>query len=149
MDPQLTTLQNELAILRVEEGNDHPDTLEAMTTLGMYLMDQSMLAEAEPLFREALETRRQTLGDLHEDTIESLYLVGRALYLQGMVAQSEPFYREYVEGLRRTQGESTFIFQIALNTLARIFRNQGKDSDADELLRWSRRLGRIQDGINL
>ena len=149
MNPQLTTLQNELAILRVEEGNEHPETVEAMMTLGAYLIDQSMFAEAEPVFREALETRRQTLGDLHTDTIESIYNRARVLYLLDRLPESEALYREYLEALLRTQPHSTLKIQLALTTLSRVFRNQDKQTDSNELLRWSRRIGRIENGLNL
>ena len=45
----------------------------------MLLRDLGRLAEAEPLFLEALEASRRTLGDEHPDTLKSISNVASIL----------------------------------------------------------------------
>ena len=41
----------------------HPDTLISINNLGLLLQDQGDLDGAAPLYREALQARRETLGE--------------------------------------------------------------------------------------
>jgi hypothetical protein len=50
----------------------HPSTLISVSNLGALLQAKGDLAAAEPLYREALEVRRETLGDRHPDTLTSI-----------------------------------------------------------------------------
>jgi len=47
--------------------------------LAMLFHDQGKLDEAEPLFREALEVRRRTLGDTHPNTLANINNLGLLL----------------------------------------------------------------------
>ena len=51
--------------------------------LGLLLQDQGKYDEAEPLLREALKVRRETLGDRHPDTLISINNLGMLLKDQG------------------------------------------------------------------
>jgi hypothetical protein len=55
-------------------GEEHPDTLNSISSMGGLLRAQGKLAEAEPLFREALEKYRRVLGEEHPDTLASVSL---------------------------------------------------------------------------
>jgi len=47
-------------------GSRHPNTLTSISNLGLLLKDKGDLSTAEPLSREALKVRRETLGDRHQ-----------------------------------------------------------------------------------
>ena len=49
-------------------GEDHPETAQGYNNLASNLHAQGKYAEAEPLFRTALEIRRRVLGEDHPDT---------------------------------------------------------------------------------
>jgi len=51
----------------------HPSTLTSANNLATLLQDQGKFAEAEPLFRQALEGRRRVLGDTHPETLANVY----------------------------------------------------------------------------
>ena len=50
-----------------------------MSNLAMLLNDQGKLAEAEPLYREALEGQREVLGSTHEKTLLSARNLAKVL----------------------------------------------------------------------
>ena len=73
--------------------------------LARLLKDQGKLAEAEPLFREALTFRRRTLGDEHPHTLISISSMASLLKAQGKLGEAEPLYREALTVSRRTLGD--------------------------------------------
>ncbi len=79
-------------------------TSTLMNNLGMLLQDQGKLEEAEPLFREPLEARRETLGPRHPSTLASLNNLAMLLQDQGKLEEAEPLLREVAEGFRETLG---------------------------------------------
>ena len=69
------------------DAHPHTHTEMRIENLGGLLQDKGDLAAAEPLLREALEVRRETLGDRHLSTllsVRNLGLLSKALLLQKM-----------------------------------------------------------------
>jgi tetratricopeptide (TPR) repeat protein len=54
-------------------------------------------AEAEPLYREALEIYRHVVGEQHPDYARSLNNLGFLYYSMGRDAEAEPLYRQALE----------------------------------------------------
>ena len=52
------------------------------------------LAASEPLLREALDVRRETLGNRHPRTLASIRDLGNLLKAKGDLAAAEPLLRE-------------------------------------------------------
>ena len=61
------------------------------------LQAQGKLLEAEPLYREALEASRATLGDRHPSTLVSIGNMAALLEAQGKLVEAEPLYGELRE----------------------------------------------------
>jgi tetratricopeptide (TPR) repeat protein len=53
-------------------GEKHPDTIWSMADLAATYHAQGRYSEAEPIFQEALDLRREVLGEKHPDTIASM-----------------------------------------------------------------------------
>ena len=64
-------------------GDDHHDTLISINNMGMLLLAQGKLAEAELYYREALDGHRRVLGDDHPDTLRLINSMGFLLQAQG------------------------------------------------------------------
>jgi tetratricopeptide (TPR) repeat protein len=62
--------------------------------MGGLLRDQGRLDEAEPLWREAMERNRRTLGDDHFNTQVSISNLGVLLMAQGKTREAEPLFEE-------------------------------------------------------
>ena len=84
--------------------------------------------EAEPLYREALEVRRRTLGDTHLSTLISINNLASLLQGKGKLFEA-------LEG-SRTLGDTRPITLISMNNLGLLLQAQGK------LMRLSRSSGK-------
>jgi len=93
--------------------------------LAKLLQDQGKLNEAEPLFREALEGRRRTLGDTHPSTLNSINNLGLLLEDQGKLNEAESLFREALEVRRRTWVALIIPHSLASTTLAHYFTLKG------------------------
>jgi len=76
------------------------------------------LSEAEPLYREALEAFRRTLGDSHPDTLSSINNLGLLLKGQGKLSEAESLFRVALEGRRGTLGDTHPDTLVSINNLA-------------------------------
>ena len=65
------------------------------------LIDQGKYADAEPMYREALDGRRRELGDAHPDTLRSIHNLANLLDDQGKYADAEALLRDHAEKDRR------------------------------------------------
>ena len=128
-------LQQALEIRRRTLGDDHPDTLVSINSLGMLLMNQGKYDEAEPLIREALEARRRRLGDEHPRTLTSINNLGGLLMEQGKFAEAEPLLCEVLENRRRTLGDEHPRTLTSINNLGSLLMDQGKYDEAEPLYR--------------
>jgi len=63
IDPEhsISLLKQSLEATRVSQGEDHPDTIQALRACVNALRRQEMHAEAEPLLRELLAKRSEGL----------------------------------------------------------------------------------------
>jgi hypothetical protein len=61
-----------LAIYRKRLGPDHPNLATVAFNLGQLRHSQGTWAEAEALYREALDIRERVLGPAHPATLETI-----------------------------------------------------------------------------
>ncbi len=126
--------ESALASRRRTLGEEDPDTLDSINSMGLLLWAQGRLAEAEPYWREALEKRRRTLGEEHPDTLDSIGNMGSLLRAQGRLAEAEPYLREDLEKSRRTLGEEHPDTLVSLRLLVRLKLDQGRAREALDLI---------------
>jgi len=65
-------------------------TTDVLVAYGRFLSDAGRPKEAEPLLREAYDTRRRTLGDGNILTAEAAAELGRCLVAGGRAAEGRP-----------------------------------------------------------
>jgi tetratricopeptide (TPR) repeat protein len=107
---------------------------------------QGKLAEAEPLFREALEGGREVLGSRHPATMTSVGNLAFLLEKQGKLAEAEPLCREALEGKREVLGPRHPDTLTSVNNLAILLMDQGKLEEAEPLHREALEGGREVHG---
>ena len=76
-------------------GPRHPDTLTWVNNLAGLLYEQGKLAEAEPLYHEALKGRRELLGPRHPDTLSSAKWAAKLLNESGRAEEAARLRSEY------------------------------------------------------
>ncbi|TQW01187.1 tetratricopeptide repeat domain-containing protein [Cordyceps javanica] len=79
------------------------DMLETMGELAeaIYKQGEHRHEEAESLYRQALEARKQHFGEDDEDTLASMQRLGRLLYDEGRFAEAEPLFGETLRRRKR------------------------------------------------
>jgi tetratricopeptide (TPR) repeat protein len=97
------------------------------------LTEQGKLAEAETVFREALEMRRKLLGNEHGVVAGSLSDLGNVLERDGKLAEAEMAYREALAIERKLFGSPHPITIQLVKELKAVLEREGKQAEADAL----------------
>ncbi|WP_454282317.1 tetratricopeptide repeat protein [Roseovarius sp. MBR-79] len=116
--------------------NEHALTLDA----------QGRYAEAEALYREALEIDRATIGEGYPYDAILLNNLAGVVRAQGRLEEAESLYREALEIDRATVGEGHRDFASGLNNLAGVVRLQDRYEEAERLLRKALKIDRATLG---
>ena len=90
------------------------------------LQGQGKLAEAEPLFRRALEGRERLLGAQHLDTLICVGRLASLLHAQGELAEAEALYRRTLEGCEQQLGKEHPDTLESAKHMAALLEAQGK-----------------------
>ena len=103
--------------------------------IGNYYHGCAFYAEAEPLYRRALEIVEEQLGPEHPSVPTSLNNLAALLEAQGKYGEAEPLYRGALEIDEKALGSEHPGVATDLNNLAGLFAAQGKSSEAEPLYR--------------
>ena len=136
MDHYRDALSLELLSARLQaERTSGQATNCTLITLAVELQDQGKYDEAEPLYREALEVRRATLGSRHQKTLTSISNLGMLLKAKGDLAAAEPLYHEALEVRRETLGDRHLNTLTSINNLGVLLKVKGDLAAAEPLYR--------------
>jgi len=106
------------------KGAKHRDTLNAMCSLAETLSLQGKSAEAEPLYRQALEIRKQLLGEKHPaQPDQGKYAEAETLYSQALTLGTQINGKEHPETI------------TCMANLGNMLQIMGKFSDAETRFR--------------
>ena len=109
---------------------DQPEIRAAVeTTIGRTYLDLGLYAEAEPLLRRALTTRREVLGPRHADVGESLYNLGGLAFKKGDHDAAKARYEEALGLFRSLLGEDAMEVAQTMNDLAMVLEEGRADYD--------------------
>ena len=121
--------QAALARLPAEERG----TSALINNLATLLQDQGQLDEARPLYEEALQACRETLGDRHPSTLTSIYNLGALLEEQGKIAEAIPLFTEVLEARVSLHGMAHEETLDSAKHLVKLLRNADQQDEADAL----------------
>ncbi|KAI4123451.1 MAG: hypothetical protein LQ338_005248 [Usnochroma carphineum] len=119
---------------KVVLGEEHPDTLTSMSSLGLTYGSQGRWKEAEELELQVLERRTRVLGEEHERTLTSMANVASLRCLQGRGKEAEELQVQVVETMKRVLGEEHERTLHSMANLAVTYFDQGRWKEAEELL---------------
>jgi tetratricopeptide (TPR) repeat protein len=110
------------------------------------------LAEAEPLYLQALELIKRLLGEKHPYVATSLHNLANLYKSQRRYAEAEPLYLQALELSKRLRGEEHPDVATSLNNLAGLYKSQGRYAEAEPLFLqalelWKRLLGEKHPSI--
>lgn len=127
-----------LSCLRRHLGEDHPQTLQGLSSLATCLGDRGATAEAEQLLRRVLLGLSDCLNPEDPQILRALGNLGDCLADQGKDAQAEAAYREAMALAQRVKGPKslcTVEMQEAAEALAGFLKVRGRTTEAALLLR--------------
>ena len=150
----------QLEILEANErllGKDHPDTLNGVNNLALFVQAKGDFAGAEPLFRRALEGCERVLGVDHPDTIRSVHNLASLLQEKGDLAGAELLYERALTIWDKAEGpeyRNVAGGLASLNNLAELYSAQGQYAEAEVLYErmlsiWEMKLGREHPNVAL
>ncbi|MEO0520377.1 MAG: tetratricopeptide repeat protein [Cyanobacteria bacterium P01_A01_bin.116] len=99
----------------------------------LYLYYRGLYEDVEPLYEEALEISKRTLGEDHPDVATRLNNLALLYSDQGRYSEAEPLYEQALEISKRSLGEDHPAVATSLNNLALLYQEQGRYSDAEPL----------------
>lgn len=88
-------------------GQEHPQTLRAMTMLSVTLMKEGHYAEADKLQTEVIAIKRRVLGPAHTSTLQSMEMEAMCLSGEGRYSDSERTFRDVIRIARKTNQQAT------------------------------------------
>lgn len=121
----------------------HAETLNTLASLYYQLGDY---AQAEPLFRQALEINRHSVGEHHPEYARDLCNLAVLCQCIGKYTEAEKLYRQALDIRRATIGERSPIYATNLNNLAKLYEHQSNYQKAEPLLRQALEIMRITTG---
>ena len=138
-----------LTVERETLGNRHPSTLISTSHLGSLkdkgeLLDKGLsfselvlqrISMAKGELAEALEGRRETLGNRHPRTLVSIGNLSMLLRAKGDLAAVEPLLREALEVRRETLGNRHPKTLLSIHNLGLLLEAKGDLATAELLLR--------------
>ena len=105
----------------------------ANNTVAFNLDAQGRYAEADPLYRKALDIHRAALGENHPDTATSYSNVASNLNAQGRYAEAEPLYRKALDIRRAVLGKCHPDTAQSYNNVASNLNAQGRYAEAERM----------------
>ena len=136
MDHYRDALSIELLSARLQaKRTSGQGTSITLDTLATELQNQGKYDEAEPLFREALEVDRETLGNRHPNTLAAISNLGGLLHAKGDLADAEPLCREALEVRRGTLGDRHSSTLTSIGKLGALLYAKGDLAAAEPLCR--------------
>jgi tetratricopeptide (TPR) repeat protein len=97
-------LERAVVLRKRVQGEEHPDTLHAITELGTVYLSQNKIADAEPLLSRAYAVRLRTLGEDNPDTADSALLLAALYQAQGKLEASLTLLRTTLAVEQRIHG---------------------------------------------
>ncbi|HKQ98169.1 MAG TPA: serine/threonine-protein kinase, partial [Candidatus Polarisedimenticolia bacterium] len=108
---------------------------DLMTVMGTVYMNLGLYAQAEPLLRDGLETRRNLLGQDHPDTLEAASTIARLNERLGHLKEAEATHQEVLDARTRVLGPDHPDTLKSVNSLANTYAREGRYPEAEALYR--------------
>lgn len=114
-------------------GNQHPETLNALSNLGSFLRRANRFDEAKTSFEEAIkgDEQNQNLGPLHVGTLLTINNLGSLLLEESKLLEAEDYLIRASYGLQQLLGREHYKTCVAFSNLAKCWLKQERFDDAE------------------
>jgi len=132
-DEAQALLETAYSMLRELEGSHHPRTLTASYDLALLHAVQEEPGSIAAML-EALDAKRQALGDRHPDALRALSDSGHVLKRSGRYEEAAVLLEEAVAGMNAALGRDHPDTRIATSLLAAVYLDLARLDEAESLL---------------
>ncbi len=132
--------------VKSEHGEKSAEYAICLNNLAGVVKAQGRYAQAEDLYREALQIGRTTIGEGHPNYAIRLNNLAGVVKVQGRHEEAEGLFREALEIDRATIGTEHPAYATHLNNLASVVRAQERYAEADGLYRKALKIDRATIG---
>ncbi len=139
-DEARSALERSVALQSSQPGLPPPGLPVALNDLGLVQLDRGYVAQAEALFRQALDVAQQVLGPEHVEIARITDNLGRALAIQGEGEAAVLLHRSALETFEKQLGPRETEVGIAARNLALAYKKAGDRKSAEEWLKRSLKL---------
>jgi tetratricopeptide (TPR) repeat protein len=105
----------------------------ALHNLGNLYLDQGKLAEAEKMYKRALQGYEEALGANHTSTLNTVNNLGLLYRNQGKLAEAEKMHERALQGKEEALGASHTSTLDTVNNLGLLYADQGKLAEAEKI----------------
>ncbi|MDT0604356.1 tetratricopeptide repeat protein [Thalassotalea castellviae] len=130
----LTIIKETIDVSKTIYGDDHKDTLGALDNLGSYYLNNKEFAQAEDIFTQVYQKRREFFGENFRHTLYSVENLGDLYYTQQDYKQAEQYYQLCYEQWLNKSGISNPYSLFCLKGLALTKLANGQYPQAENLL---------------
>ncbi len=109
------------------------DDANVLSWFGNSLLEAGRYAEAEPLYKRALDIREKALGKDHPSTATSLNNLAALYKAQGKYAEAEPLYKRALDITEKALGKDHPTVATILENYAVLLRKMSREDEANEL----------------
>jgi len=109
------------------------DASYALNNLGLLYADQGKHAEAEKMYRRALDGKEKAWGPDHTSTLDTVNNLGLLYADQGKHAEAEKMYRRALDGYEKAWGPDHTSTLDTVNNLRLLNANQGEHMKVEDI----------------
>ncbi len=117
-----------------EYGEGSEEHANSLNNLAVIYLIQEQYKEAEPLYKQTLDIKKNIFGDKHKSTANTLSNLAGLYQKQERYKEAEPLLKESIIIKKELLGESHPDTAISINNLAEIYVEQGMHQKAEPLL---------------
>ena len=139
-------LQRAMAIVRLHDARRTVAGADVLNNLAVIDREQGRMAEAEQLYRQALDVYRATSDAQRE--VKALNNLGRVLAAQKRDKEAERLYRQAIAEAKQKLGPSDPGLALGLSNLAKFLISRRKFSAAEPLLKRAEAIDGAAFGVN-
>jgi eukaryotic-like serine/threonine-protein kinase len=129
-------------------GDDDPETLMSLCSIGRLLLGDDKCAEAEPLLLQAMHGLKRTRGTRRTETLEAMNAVAQLYRSQDKLTDAEELLVDIVEGFHVTGNDQLPAATSALNDLGMIYLDEKKLEQSEQILTRVVDISRKNQGVD-
>jgi tetratricopeptide (TPR) repeat protein len=97
--------QSEVSEIGLEGTEKREALLDAIESLSSLYADQSKLAEAEQMYKQTLQGKKEAFGSTHPSTLDTINNLGVLYQKQDKLSEAEQMYKQALQGYKETLGD--------------------------------------------